>query len=331
MPLLPSFLRPKQPQPQPQTTYFLSSPPPNFPLRPIPPPGSPRVIPQSNLIFSLTHPPPHTSEPTLFFLQCVPDPIGFLYHSSSFIQQRLSLDNTHSIEWRHQLIQLELEEKDGLAATSGGRIGVSLRWVEGIMRSVRDGERDMKGATREFKGVLLHELVHTIQHDGQSTCPGWLTESIADYIRLLAQLGPEHWRKSGSGRTNRGWEDGYDIGARFIEWLTGSTPKIQEESSSLGSQIPTQDALTSPTKTSVEGAVHTQYPNALPSNDLPPFEKIHKGRREQDRPGPFPDLIRLIDSRLKYERWDDIWWNELTGKSLEELWDCYLRYYGRSE
>lgn len=71
--------------------------------------------------------------------------------------------------------------------------------------------------------IVLHELVHTIQYDGQhlshSTAPSWLTESIADYVRLQAHLGPPHWRKAGQGRELRGWEDGYDAGARFFAWL----------------------------------------------------------------------------------------------------------------
>ena len=45
------------------------------------------------------------------------------------------------------------------------------------------------------------------------------------------------------------------------------------------------------------------------------------------RRGPFPELVRLLDTRLKVEKWDDSWWEEMTGASLESLWAEYLAYY----
>ncbi|OCF54043.1 hypothetical protein L486_08483 [Kwoniella mangroviensis CBS 10435] len=327
MPTIPSFLRPsskpKHPSPStPITTYYLSSPSssPFAPLRPIPPPqGTPHIIPPHNLIFSLTHPPTDTSKPTAFFLQCIPDPIGFLYHSSTFIHRHLNLDDGRGpgggIEWRHQLIQLVLEDKDGLP----------------LLQEVERGEKGMDGAIKEFKGVLLHELVHTIQHDGHSTCPGWLIESIADHIKLLAHLGPLHWRKSGSGKKDKGWEEGYDIGAKFLEWLTCDQSQEQDEKSLLGSRIPVHHALPTPTPTTTTmtgQAIPTQYPNVSHPSDIP--QETNKDKEKmKHRPGPYPDLIKLIDMRLKYEKWDDIWWKELTGMSLEDLWATYLDYYER--
>ncbi|WRT64507.1 uncharacterized protein IL334_001439 [Kwoniella shivajii] len=331
MPNSPSFFsrRPRAPPPPPVTTFYLSSPSPSTSsLRPIPPPSSPSAIPSHTLIFSLTHPHPSSSQATSFFLDCIPDPIGFLYHSSSFISKRLSLSNSDQIEWRHQLIQLELEDKDGLAATSGGKIAVSLKWVERIMHEVQRGSKNVQSAIKEFKGVLLHELVHTIQHDGFGSTPGWLIESIADYVRLLASLGPEHWRGSGSGKTDKGWEEGYDIGARFLEWLTGlhqppSVPQDRTRVEGSGS-IPTQMVPT-PTKINIDQPRESQYPNPTykEQTPMPPT-------KPKERPGPFPDLVRLIDARLRYEKWEDEWWVEMTGLSLEGLWNQYMKYYGRS-
>jgi hypothetical protein len=40
-----------------------------------------------------------------------------------------------------------------------------------------------------------------------------------------------------------------------------------------------------------------------------------------------PELIRLMDARLEYERWDDRWWEEMAGARLEVLWKEYLDYY----
>ncbi|WVQ98335.1 hypothetical protein IAU59_005458 [Kwoniella sp. CBS 9459] len=355
MPILPNFLsrRARDPAtssahtvpPPPITIYYLSSPAPYVPLRSVPPPSSPQALPSHTLLFSLTHPQPSTSRATSFFLSCIPDPIGFLYHSSSFIISHLSLsaheggaNDGGGIEWRHQLLQLELEDKEGLAATSGGKIGVSLKWIEKVMLSVEKGERNVDGAVKEFKGVLLHELVHTIQHDGYGTTPGWLIESIADYIRLLASLDPPHWRKSGSGRKEKGWEDGYDVGARFLEWLSGAEkprsiggpaiPEVYHQSGRIQQQQQ-YEPRPAPTTTSTsaearpteitEGMLH--HPS---SSDE---ETDHLPRPGKERPGPYPDLVRLMDARLKYEKWDDCWWKEMTGYDLETLWEVYVDYY----
>ncbi|OCF44781.1 hypothetical protein I317_01270 [Kwoniella heveanensis CBS 569] len=374
MPILPNFLsrRAKDPSsssahtvpPPPITIYYLSSPSPApyyAPLRPVPPPSSPRALPTPTLLFSLTHPHPSTSRATSFFLSCIPDPIGFLYHSSTFIAKHLSLSagggnsgGVNAIEWRHQLIQLELENKEGLAATSGGKIGVSLKWVENVMTSVERGERSVDGAVKEFKGVLLHELVHTIQHDGHGTTPGWLIESIADYVRLLAGLDPPHWRKSGSGKKERGWEDGYDVGARFLEWLSGT-----EKPSSIGGAVipevphqqphqqhPLSSLNATPTATTTSTGTEarpTQITQGMLEHSISSGAGAEAGRGggggggETDhlprpgpgnkRPGPYPDLVRLMDARLKYEKWDDDWWKEMTGYDLETLWNVYVDYY----
>ncbi len=92
MPTLPSFFKAKSHPPQ-VTTYYLSN---RFPDEPtgqaaLEPIAYPRQIPTSSLLFSLTHPEPSQSPATAFFLDCLPDPIGFLHHSSSFIRSHLSL------------------------------------------------------------------------------------------------------------------------------------------------------------------------------------------------------------------------------------------------
>ncbi|WWC68215.1 uncharacterized protein I206_102138 [Kwoniella pini CBS 10737] len=341
MPSIPSFLKSKSKPPQPITTYYLSSPSSSSStydtlLRPIPPPNSPQTIPRDTLIFSFTHPPLSNSQATSFFLECIPDPIGFLYHSSSFISKNLILnEKPEEIEWRHQLITLELENKDGLAATSGGKISISLKWVEEILNQVKKGNKTYENSIKEFKGVLLHELVHTIQHDGFGSTPGWLIESIADYIRLQANLNPDHWRKSGSGNKEKGYEDGYDIGAKFLQWLIGieePEEKSQRDQLNVIQAIPIQNTLsrnktttTTTTTDQISQPQPTQYPLSSTEEEKLPAIPPNKPYR----PGPFPDLVKLIDSRLNYEKWHDNWWDELTGLTLDELWREYLRYYGR--
>lgn len=155
MPALPASSSERVP-PQPTTIYYLSNPSPSATsLLPIPSPDHLQTIPSSTLLFSFTHPHLPTSESTRFFLTCLPDPIGFLYHSTSFIRAHLNFSSSivSPSNWRHQLIELVLENEPGLAATSGGKIHVSLQWVTATMHEVRDGKRDMQEAVQEFKGV----------------------------------------------------------------------------------------------------------------------------------------------------------------------------------
>lgn len=81
------------------------------------------------------------------------------------LQDRPNLPET---PWRHQMIRLELEDKPGLAATSGGKVAVSLHWVSDIMREVQQGSRSLAAATHEFKGVC--EL-------SRLSSSGWLSQS----------------------------------------------------------------------------------------------------------------------------------------------------------
>ncbi|AFR97327.1 hypothetical protein CNAG_04889 [Cryptococcus neoformans var. grubii H99] len=304
--------------PAPVKKFYLSTP---DSIQPASPRSFPHSIPVTSLVLSLSHPDPSTSPATAFFLSCLPDPILYLHYAATYIHPRLSLGNGSG--WRHQLVELVLEDKDGLAATSGGRIAVSLKWVRNIMDEVRKGQKRVEMAIKEFKGVLLHEMVHTIQHDGQGSAPGWLVESIADVCRLYAGLDPPHWRKPGQGKKEKGWEDGYDAGARFLAWLVEDDGGIGDGSGKNRREehiiIPSQSSASS-----APFAQATKYPTFSHTYQQP-FRPVLPSK---PRLGPFPDLLRLIDSRLIYEKWNDSWWEEMTGHSLDKLWDAYLTYYG---
>jgi hypothetical protein len=62
-------------------------------------------------------------------------------------------------------------------------------------------------ALNRLAGVILHELVHTVQHDGHGQVPGGLIEGMADYIRLQAGLGAAHWDDKSAGHD---WDCGYE-------------------------------------------------------------------------------------------------------------------------
>lgn len=174
---------------------------------------------------------------------------------------------------------------------------------------------------------MLHEMVHTIQHDGFGSEPWWLIESMADFVRLQAHLGPPHWRVPGQGRTERGWEEGYDSGARFLAWLTGweqngATPGSRDLGQARGDEAFDH---TAPTRTAFSAAQPTQYPSGAPPPAPPQHSRPPTGSRPR-RP-PNPDLVRMLDHRLAQEKWDDQWWEQMAGARLEVLWAEYLEYY----
>ena len=112
-------------------------------------------------------------------------------------------------------ITLILRPFDGVAFTKGTEldnehkeIHLSLDYLAGI---------DIEGNQRrdEMIGVIVHEMVHVLQWNGQGTCPGGLIEGIADYVRLRAGLGAAHWKREKSEQ----WDAGYQQTGYFLDWL----------------------------------------------------------------------------------------------------------------
>lgn len=174
--------------------------------------------------------------------------------------------------------------------------------------------------------IVLHEMVHTIQHDGQGTTPGWLIESIADVCRLYAGLDPPHWRKPGQGKKEKGWKDGYDAGARFLAWLIENDRGIGDGN---GVNNGRQEHFIIPPQSSISTFAPPAQATKYPSSSETYQQTFHPVPPTKPRLGPFPDLLRLIDSRLIYEKWNDSWWEEMTGHKLDKLWAAYLSYYGQ--
>lgn len=170
---------------------------------------------------------------------------------------------------------------------------------------------------------MLHEMVHTIQHDGYGSEPGWLIESIADLMRLQAYLGPPHWRVPGQGRDHKGWEEAYDSGARFLAWLTG-----WEEGSADFPPLEEGPSATTGSYSGYTGGAPPAQPTQYPSGPAPPPPQ-HGPPPPGSKPRrpPMPNLVRLMDFRLAHERWNDSWWEEMTGARLDVLWAEYLAYY----
>lgn len=88
----------------------------------------------------------------------------------------------------------------------------------------------------EIRGVIVHEMVHCWQWNGNGTAPGGLIEGVADWVRLKAGLAPPHWRKTHADEGDKGdrWDAGYEVTAWFLAWLedggagagAGTVPRI---------------------------------------------------------------------------------------------------------
>jgi len=63
-----------------------------------------------------------------------------------------------------------------------------------IMNSKEVQERNEGFFEHLLKGLLLHGIVHAIQFNGNPTCPRLVTEGIADWVRIKADLIPPWWK-----------------------------------------------------------------------------------------------------------------------------------------
>jgi len=122
-------------------------------------------------------------------------------------------------------LTLFLDNMDGVAYTTGmpldtafhKEIHLSLSYIT----HVASRPASASGAiAHELTGVLVHETVHALQHNGNGTAPGGLIEGMADYVRLKAGLGASHWKRPmRREEVQHSWDAGYERTAWFLEWL----------------------------------------------------------------------------------------------------------------
>jgi hypothetical protein len=132
---------------------------------------------------------------------------------------------------------------DGVAYTTGSHTAKEIHFACQHIVNCADRCAD------EIRGVLVHEVVHCYQYNGEGVCPGGLIEGIAgayilllwplrasfsdalgvvDWVRLRSGFEPPHWKPGGDR-----WDQGYHVTAYFLQWLTerygeGTVPEINE-------------------------------------------------------------------------------------------------------
>ncbi|XP_021753419.1 uncharacterized protein LOC110718816 [Chenopodium quinoa] len=105
-----------------------------------------------------------------------------------------------------QQVRLIVESMQDYAAyTVNDQIHLNANYVQSYSGNVKT----------EVTGVLIHEMAHVWQWNGNGQAPGGLIEGIADYVRLKAGYAPSHWIKPGQGDR---WDQGYDVTARFLDY-----------------------------------------------------------------------------------------------------------------
>ncbi|GLT51217.1 hypothetical protein SLA2020_246420 [Shorea laevis] len=104
-----------------------------------------------------------------------------------------------------QKVSLFIETMDGVAYASNNEIHVSADYIGNYSGDVK----------KEITGVLIHEMTHIWQWNGNGQAPGGLIEGIADYVRLRAGYAPAHWVQAGLGDR---WDQGYDVTAWFLDY-----------------------------------------------------------------------------------------------------------------
>ena len=121
-------------------------------------------------------------------------------------------ENTPSV----RSITLILRDFGGVAHTTSKDIDFEHKEIHLSTSYIESLPADVDRIRFEITGVLVHEMVHVVQWNGQHECNGGLIEGVADWVRLKAGLAPAHWKQRCEDSE---WDSGYEVTGYFLEWL----------------------------------------------------------------------------------------------------------------
>ncbi|KAI8925655.1 hypothetical protein BC831DRAFT_390398, partial [Entophlyctis helioformis] len=195
------------------------------------------------------------------FRLAIPDPVAWLAEATAGALRALYAGREADAPRHIAGVRLVVRDFDGVAHTvdaaipvhgaagaagaagngtrPGKAIHVSVRYMASVFERVGQNVELLRG---EMDGVMLHEAVHVVQHNGFGSAPGWFVEGLADLVRLRGGLAPPHWTRQRGGR----WTDGYSRTAYFLDWLepasagtgtrTGIGQRVQQLNATLAMQ-----------------------------------------------------------------------------------------------
>ena len=85
-------------------------------------------------------------------------------------------------------ITLILRNFDKIAYTTGKGIHFEHKEVHFSTGYIESIPENIERIKQEITGLLIHEMVHELQWNGQHRCNGGLIEGVVDWVRLKAGL-----------------------------------------------------------------------------------------------------------------------------------------------
>ncbi|KAJ4002211.1 peptidase of plants and bacteria-domain-containing protein [Lentinula boryana] len=228
---------------------------------------------------------------------------------------------------RVKRITLTIRPMDGVAYTFGSDDGskkevhFSLNHIVNSHKGDTEIKKDIR-VREEILGVLVHEIVHCYQYNGQGTAPGGLIEGIADCVRLHEKLSPPHWKRAppkgkhvpepdGKWVWDWNWDAGYERTAYFLDWI--DTTSETWPNSPYTRQKETDPNAMSSTRLAPPPSA-SSIPIQISPPSLAPSPPLGKGL-----------FFRALNARLKDAKWSsemDLFL-EITNWPRDALWEAY--------
>ncbi|GAA6007614.1 hypothetical protein JCM10207_006406 [Rhodosporidiobolus poonsookiae] len=202
-------------------------------MAPTPPPTSTHAVPKLHLqVLNLSH------KGTQALSHALPSLPTAFHHAAELVLSTLypptlsSDSSSPSPSSSHRpapppvrFVTLHVRAFDGVAYTCGSdldsmhkELHLNAGYVESVAGQSGQGKEGDEKLRHEVMGVLVHELVHAFQWDGEGSVPGGVIEGVADWVREQVGLGARHWRE-GPGDDDK-WDAGYQTTGFFFRWLS---------------------------------------------------------------------------------------------------------------